>query len=357
MRASIFGLLLLSASAGPMFAFADYPYAFSFQTIRTPALPLDDLDPGQGQWAVRTSARWVNIWSYQMSRYAIDGEEVQVEPSVRYSPIAHVQIGLSVPWKSQGGGTMDGAVERFHQSFGFQQVNRDRFPRNRWNVSYEPLGPAYGLIDNDPMKTILRRYYERSYPRSPIDPPVPVDSPMMAQRVEIVPAQSSNREGTGNPRLTIQHDLNSFFTYGAQAKVSTGQSALLSEPGNDLGVYGVLKKSLAPWLFAKAGLSYTRYTAVDFFGLSLPADQWVFRGALEMPRGLWTFFSEYVYFTRAVNQMGGLSKPGHELAFGAHRDIVNEGTPLRMTVSVVENLVNFGVTPDIGFLFSFEAHP
>lgn len=340
-----------------MLAFSDYPYAFAFQNIRTPALPVDDVDPGQGQWAIRTSARWVNVWAYQMSRYAVDGEELQIEPSVRYSPVAHVQIGLSVPWKSQGGGMMDAEVERFHQTFGFQQVNRDRFPRNRWNVSYEPLGPVYGLIDDDPMKTMLRKYYERLYPRTPFDPPIPVDSPMLSRTVEIVPVQSANRQGVGNPRLTFQHDLNSFFTYGVQGKVSSGQGTLLSEPGSDLGVFGVLKGSITPWLFGRAGLSYTRYTVVDFFGLSMPAQQWVFRGGVEIPKGLWTFFSEYVYFTRALNSMGGLSKPGHELALGAHRDIVGEGAPLRMTVSVVENLVNFGVTPDIGFLFSFEARP
>ncbi|MBI3396435.1 MAG: DUF3187 family protein, partial [Spirochaetia bacterium] len=197
-------LSLLSTHA--LWAFIDYPYAVTFQTVRVPMMPLYETAPGEGRWALRSSTRWINVWSYQLSRFVVDGEELQLEPAARYGLTAHVQVGGSIPLKSQGGGTLDGPIQGFHRAFGFTQDHRESYPRNTFNVSYEPLGPYYGFIDRDPVKTFARAFTQRLYPRTHLDPPVQLagfDVPGRPASETIV-GPGRSQSGVSDPRFFIQ---------------------------------------------------------------------------------------------------------------------------------------------------------
>ena len=63
----------------------DYPYGVGFQIIHLPLLPIDNVNPGKGKFSARVNVRQINVWSIQSNRFITDGEEGQLEPSLRYA--------------------------------------------------------------------------------------------------------------------------------------------------------------------------------------------------------------------------------------------------------------------------------
>ncbi|MBI3395304.1 MAG: hypothetical protein HY042_05680, partial [Spirochaetia bacterium] len=133
--------------------------------------------------------------------------------------------------------------------------------------------------------------------------------------------------------------------------------ALFSSPGTDVGAFAAARYSLSRAWTLQGGGALTRGSVTDFQGIRLPRYALAARSSVEYGAGAWTPFLEYVYFSAPAVKFGELSKPGHELGFGFHYDWPGGvlGWPAaRLTAGAVENFLNFGVTPDIGFLFSFE---
>lgn len=64
----------------------------------------------------------------------------------------------------------------------------------------------------------------------------------------------------------------------------------------------------------------------------------------------WNLFTEYFYFTRPVENLGRLARDGHQIG----RGFVCHSGHWRFQAGLVENLINFGVTPDVGPGFSCE---
>ncbi len=349
-------LLLLFLVGSPLHAYIDYPYAVSFQTIREPLLPLDEEEPGLYQGSFRMSLRWANVWSIQNDRFIIDGEELQAEPSFRFQPAENLQVGVSLPFKYQGGGVLDHTIEEFHDLIGVSQSQRRSYPRNRWNVSYEPLGPFYGFIDRNPLLTYMRKYESRTYPRSPEDPPITLALPEELRETIVI--NHPARSGTGKPKLFAQYALfrggslvDSVVVGATLAYPLFGSDSHFSSSGRDISPFLVVKKRfLEERLLFKAGISYVKYGMMNYLYLKLPAQQWVFRPSLEYSQKEWSYIVEYVYYTAPVKNFGRLSRPGHQIALGANW---KRGSYIFST-ALVENLINYGNTPDIGFVTSLE---
>lgn len=70
----------------------------------------------------------------------------------------------------------------------------------------------------------------------------------------------------------------------------------------------------------------------------------------EQPIAHWSLFAEYFYFTRPVENLGRLARDGHQNGPGLG---YNSGA-WRFQAGRTENLINFGVTPDVGVGFSCE---
>jgi Protein of unknown function (DUF3187) len=144
-----------------------FPYAASFQTVRVPLAAIDEDMLQHGGAGARISLAWMNVWSLSNDGYLIDGEETQAELTLRYQLSRNVQIGAALPYVVQGGGFTDAGIEAFHRATGVTQGERDRYPRNTINVSYELYGPYYWRIDADPARTLLRplpRRWNRTIP-------------------------------------------------------------------------------------------------------------------------------------------------------------------------------------------------
>lgn len=351
----LFYLFLL---ADPLFAYVDFPYAATFQTIRLPLLPLDNDPADEGNLIFRMNFWWMNVWSIQDNRFIIDGEELQVEPSVRYSFNRRIQGGLSWSFKVQGGGVLDPWIEGFHDAVNVTQGGRDRFAQKKINVSYETAGNYYPWIDSDPAKTMYRKYIERVYPRVYTDSPIgdyhlPYNMPP-----EVIPVAGKGRQGMDNPVAFLEYrtgsslDLIDEIIIGASYRFSVVDSPeLLASPGNDLSLYSVVKsRDRRTGVLYRLGASYTKFQKTHYYFLKLPHSQFVFRPAIEYRLDEWDAIVEYVYFSNPVDHFGELSRAGHQITLAFKRDY---GDYL-VTLGVVENFMNYGVTPDVGFLATID---
>lgn len=352
-------LAALFFSSGPLHSFVDNDFGVNFQLVRTPMLPLDEDNPEEGAISVRMNFRWYNAWSIQSNRFIVDGEEFQVAPTIRYQIDPRWQIGFQSSYKVQGGGSMDYSIEKFHQSMGVTQGQRDRFPENSMNVSYEPLGPFYGLIDNNPAKTVSRSFRSRNYPRSPLYPPVSLNgNPWMKDYQEVIPVAGYDRNGPDNPVVFTQYtgEVPGKWIHGYSAGVAIrvamfGGRKLFRSSGNDFSLFGTLTGDFFNRkLELHGGISYTRFEMRKFLFLKLPAEQYAFRTSLIYHYRDWNFLTELVSFSKPVLHFGQLSRPGYQIAGGVQKTWKD----YRINFTAIENFINFGVTPDIGFHFSVE---
>ncbi len=337
----------------------DYPYAVAFQTIRTPLFPVVDRTIDQNELSFRLNLRWINVWSIQANRFVIDGEEMQMEPSLRYGFTRRLSGGVSVPWKIQGGGTMDSMIEAFHRSIRVTQNGRENFQRNRINVSYEPLGSFYGILDNNVLATLFRNSNPREYPRSVYDPPIQLNLPASLSWIqESIPLASEDRMGVENPNFYLRYKVIRQSRWlpelhaGVQYRPAmVHYRALFASPGNDVAIYTVAYKDI-PSLKLKTGMgvSLTGYQKKNFMFLSLPSNQAAYRVFMGYGEKDWNLTLEYAYFTTPVRHFGNLSRAGHFISL-AYATQVNGST---LVVGFAENFKNFGVSPDIGFFFTLD---
>ena len=340
----------------------DYPYAVAFQTVRLVHTPVDETQLDSGALSARLNLRWINVWSIQDERFLIDGEEFQAGATLRYQLSERLQFGGSALLIGHGGGSLDRMIEWFHRSTGVTQGQRDRYPRDRFNVSYEPYGPYYPLLK--PPGPGLRGPGNRSYPRSPFEPPIVFSEQLRAlalasavPEAEEIAGAGITRTGVGDPSVFAQlllyesaHWLErvnlglkvKFAGRGAEQIVTPGTDVTASLSTGQAWIPGLLHSSL--------GVSYTHYRQRRYRELELPSGQWVVRPRLELRLYDLTWFGEYVFFSRPVLDFGELSREGHQVALGlvSHRDQVD------LTFAVVDNFATFGVTPDIGFQVSAE---
>ena len=343
-------------------AYIDYPYAVSFLNLKLPLLPLDEesLSPEKNAWAVRLSLQWINVWSYQLSRFIVDGEEAQLTPTLRLALSRRDQIGLSLPLKVAGGGVLDPYVEGFHRMVGAEQSKRDLYQANRLNIRYEPLGAFYWALDNDPLLTLLRAYDVRQNPRAKDGGRIwDILGFARPAYLEVVPFQEKEISGPGNARFFYQRVFfrrsGGFIEQvkgGVQFKLPTSGHRYLGSPGVDSSVFiTVGQKKKTRGVAWRLGASYTILSPEQYLFFTLPGRLWTVRPAADFFWGSkWEASLEYVYFSATVKNLGRLSKPGHQLALAFRRQEDDQ----KLTVAIIEDFANFSVTPDIGFHFSFE---
>jgi hypothetical protein len=370
----------------------DYPFSVNFLSIRPVLPPFYEESPGEGHWSVRTTLRWINVWSFQRSRFIIDGEEEQIEASVKYAFTDSLLVTISIPYIGRGGGTLDRAIERAHQVTGVTQGGRDRFERNVFNVSYEPYGSYYFLLDNF-SQGFLRRYDYRLYPRKEYDPPFPlrtdvippfeplpprmmallrgniydylnpipyssISTPFGYFDPEVVPLETADRSAAGDPKLHLQVEFPGFdslfdkIVTGVTVKIPGHSGPGFSTPGLDTSISLLLRREVRnPEPGYSLGASFTKYFMTEYYGIDLPAQQTTIRAGIFFPLSDRTVLeAEYINFSRPTRGMGSLSRSGHQIAVGVRKK--NSGWSWQ--AAMVEDIINFGVSPDIGFVFGAE---
>lgn len=317
--------------------------------------------------------RYMNVWSRQKNYFMIDGEEAQAEATVRYALSDSWSIGGAFSYISQGGGTFDSSIETFHSATGVTQGGRREYPRNRINVSYEPFGRFYGLIDDDPVKTFFRDNDYRKYPRDSSDPPTSVEAiaaskyrdfiyfntPLADTKnypTEVIALSAQDRLGKGNPRLFTEADVYkgsviSRIKVGMQAKFPVHNSYMMASPGTDYALFVTLEKKLSERSKLKGAVSHNWFGSKQFYSFELPRTRWIFRSSYTFDfTDTSNFFIEYVATEAPFKRFGKLGKPVHQLGFGFQK-YFESGI---LTLGFAEDIINFAASPDIGVFASFE---
>lgn len=77
----------------------------------------------------------------------LDGETTRFTLMARHGLFPHLEVGVKMPYIIHGGGFLDGFIENYHRTFGFQQGGRDQAPRNRLLYRYRQNGSGLVHID------------------------------------------------------------------------------------------------------------------------------------------------------------------------------------------------------------------
>lgn len=349
-------------SGNALHAYIEAPYSATFQTIRQPVFAPSDRSWNDGEIEVIAALSWVNVWSIQDERFLIDGEELQMIGRLTWAPADTIRIGIKVPYKSQGGGIADSMIERFHAMTGVTQGQRDRFPRNKFNVSYEPLGSIYPYLlglENF-IQTVNR---QRTYPRSQFDPPIagffdPLTPTLFGFDPGIIPEDTfisgNDRSGFGELTGSIEYALktNTIAKNIILAVQATGSGSSRLYPGNagqilTGSVMASTEDLFFPWRFS-ASVSYSVFDRREFRLLALPQNQWTSRISIHRTYENWSPFFEYAFFSTPIQQMGRLNEPGHQFAIGASYKFESSV----MDFAFIENFLTYATTPDAGLFIS-----
>ena len=91
---------------------------------------------GQGRWTLRTSLLWLNSFSWtqnipgetpQDRRFLIDGETRTLDVAIRYGLRDHIDVGLRMPFRWRGGGSLDAVIDTWHRLLSLPSGNRADF--------------------------------------------------------------------------------------------------------------------------------------------------------------------------------------------------------------------------------------
>lgn len=283
-----------------------------FQLLRLGMLPWMTPSLHPGTFELQSSVTWVNLWGWKPARYLVDGEVARVSWALCYGISRKLEVRLEVPFALRTGGLLDKPIEGFHDTFGYVQSGRDRFPRNRFRVVfYPPDGGDVRLNDRD----------------------TGLDAGDLT-----VTARWALFEGTTwLPAVGLSQSL----------KIPAGQP----EGG---GVDGAMGFSLSKKIwkgYGYFGFQYTRYGAGKILGISMRPDQWSFLLCLEAPLSeRFSLLVQDLVQTGAARNFYAFSEATHELAAGFKVRFRPEGL---LEFGLIENLFNYDNSPDIGVHLGF----
>lgn len=134
----LLGVLILGASAsaafaeeaqlaasnfgrGPLELEDQFPLALSHLSLM-PESP-EVLPSGESEF--RLPFAWTNTINRKRGSFLVDAEIQSLYPELRFSPVRRLELGLTLPVVSRGGGVLDSFIYNWHQAFGLPQGPRD----------------------------------------------------------------------------------------------------------------------------------------------------------------------------------------------------------------------------------------
>lgn len=218
------------------------------------------------------------------------------------------------------GGFLDGGIERFHDSFGFDQGGRPAVRRNDINVIfdlkgtqlYQPSLPDSGLLD--PVFGVRYQWVERPTTWNLIIEGA-VKVPVAGERAFL-----STGEWDFGTQITLQRFMQRHAAYLSLAAVYTRPSTIATTSGAQVVPTAIL------------GYEY----------------KWT--GSLNLNAQIYASPSIY---KSADTDLDELTKPKYQVSLGLRYRI---GASL-LTFGVTENVANYGNSPDIGFQLGWAYSP
>jgi thiol-disulfide isomerase/thioredoxin len=298
---------------GPLALYAQSP----FQSLRMAMRPRTPSTLGQGQWQLRGTATWVNVWIVddfelpeEEQEFFLDTEMLQTALSVAYGITDTLEIEGELQDRSRFGGAMDSFIEGFHDQFRLDQNGRDRHPRDSFDAQFRPQGqPAVVLDDSD------RGSYSRS-----------------AQ------ATIQHNVTCGTARLPA-------LSYSFTARYNTLDVDLSGGSPWDFGASVAASRRFGKF-YLYTTLGYGLFGRDSFRGIELDTTQFSWMLALEWRvAGRLSLLAQYLWTEGVVPGFGPFSDPSNEITLGLKWELHERGT---LEFGLIENVIEFDNSPDFG---------
>jgi hypothetical protein len=286
------------------------------QLFRLPIRPDSPSTLAAGKKEILHTLSWSNLWMISEQRFLIDAEIIHLSTEFSYGISNRWQAGVEIPATLMTGGVMDGLAENVHEFLNIGQHERTDFPRNR--VRIELLNKKdYSYF------TATRKTMTVDDIRCRVKYKITCDDAggFLASAVSL-----SLKLPTGNTRLPLS---------GHGVDMGLGFSA--AKGWNNFNLYG--------------GLGYSYYGKDEFGNVELMPAQgslWLV-GEYRLARRA-SLIVQYLSNTGATKDFYDFSDTSHEITFGLKYQ-VSAGRLLEF--GILENLINFDNSPDIGFHFGW----
>ncbi|MCI0341719.1 MAG: DUF3187 family protein [Planctomycetales bacterium] len=287
-----------------------------FQALRFGLEPRTPSTLARGQFEVRETETWVNVWARNQGDFLLDFEMLQSRLSVAYGISDTLQADVTVVDKSWFAGVADGFIEGFHDLFGLSQGGRTDHDRDRFRVEIAatPRSPAV-LVRGD-------------------------DAGGFSREVLLTLQQNITCGTESGPSIALAATLRSDF----------GQSRYVRGGAVDVGVSASAAQRLGD-LYAYAAAGFAWFGEEKFLGIPLRETQLSGLVAVEwrfLPR--MSFVAQYLVTEGVARRLHEFSLPSHEITVGWKGEIGGRGA---LEIGFIENIVTFDNSPDFGVHLGF----
>ncbi len=293
---------------GPILMRAESPLAI-LRFSPTPEPPVT-LDPGQ--WQVEMLTSWCNYFDVDPALYTIDAESLRFSLHAAYGFAPRFDVKVALPVAYRGGGILDRFITDFEGLLKVPNEARKQAPRNRYLI-------------------LIRGQNGQTYERSGGDAGWGIEDATVSVRYQLA-------EGTATkPAITLSGGV----------KVPTGrQASLYSSGGYDLAAGVSLGQRLGRFnLYASAFAMH--YATTELVGVRLTSTQNSLFAGLEFRKSARTsWVLQGLRTSPGAEHFGGLSRNSYELTLGFKHVL---GPHLLLEASLLENLIIFDNSPDVGF--------
>lgn len=287
-----------------------------FTSLRLNLVPYFPSAFPEGMFEFELSTGWGKNNS-SSDLWDIDFEVVASNVSFAWAVSDRVRVSMEIVSGERTGGGLDPLILGFHQTFGLPLNDRSRHPKNDFvfDVNAPDVGPPVHLDKDDPQPF--------------------VESVLM----------------TFQHTVTYGNDVLPAFTYAIQLRGKLGGGGDLEEASPvDVLVSVAASKDLSAGVRVYAGGIVGWYGRDDFFGIRLRTWQWSVLVAAE-----WACLPDFSLIVQdlitggAVEGLRDFSLPSHEVSGGFKWEI---GRGMLFEVALIENIINFENSPDLGFHFA-----
>jgi len=243
----------------------------------------------------------------------IDFEVVASTVAFTWALTDDARVEMEIASGERTGGGLDALIIGFHDTFGLAFGDRTRHSRN--DFVFDVNAPEAG-------------------------PPVHLDRSSMNPFVESMLL-------TYQQVLSYGNGIAPAFCYALTLRSKLGGGGDLEEASPmDLGASVGFSKEIS--LFqVYAGAAAMWYGRDDFFGLKFKTWQWTGQAAAEWRVfGDFSLVAQWVITAGAMDHLRSFSKPSHEVGGGFKWEVT---AGILFEVSLIENIIDFDNSPDLGF--------
>ncbi len=281
--------------------------------LRYAPIPLPPVITERGGWDVGTVWNWDNYFAVDPGgRFLIDAESVGITLGASYGLADRVDMNISMPVSYRGGGVLDAFVEDFEQSLGVSNVVRTQHPRDRYLVR---------IVGED----------GTAFERTETDAGWGVEDFTLGLRYQLT-------QGSGTrPAVLVFTGFKLPFGREASLRSSGGMDIALGiAAGQKLGRFHLY-----------GSLTGIHFTTTKIAGIELTQHQWSLFTGVEFRKSARTsWLLQSAVTSPAARDFGDFAKRTYEITLGVKRLL---SPNLLFEASVLENLLVFDNSPDVGF--------